>query len=874
MPRWKPTMVTALSIALPLFALSLVAPMMWWRQAPPSPALESAGYPPAASVPSAAVEIQPLSIGWEESPREEPLQTQELAEIVPQSQYVRTESHVDEEPAGNLPALVGPDNYAPLAFAIATESATELPEVIREEAETELPSVTSEVPDLNAEASAPSREPAKIVPEEMIEPSPAVPAPVWPQADSLVLQINRLAELEPDFAAWCERLETVLGDLRRQGELNSSSSQQLLADLAELKALGEKDATARQGKPAAARVMRVTFALSRRLALWEVAAQWDEAASPLPALPTTHEWQSTLRAVSQFLQTGQAGPTWVKFLRLPELKFLADETVADSDRRLLARDVLRRMSSSQLNGEQHDLMQSPPFDRLQAGLEKFAAEPLNVSALLANLEAFETAPLSVHAKPVAHQYEIARWSANPVERDLADQLNAHYRNANVRVALSADLLNRVLPQMTRTKERVSDNILGAAVHGQSQTATRLRLVLFPDRWRWRFGLEARGEVSTSTASTKGPATFYQDGYSQFRARKELTIDRRSISLFNAEASASSNNTLRDYQTDYDSIPIFNAIARQVARQEYEEQSPLARYEVENKIAGRASRTLDSQVDARVNQASNQLKSQLLAPLQELDLDPTAIDMETTQSRLIARYRLAGHEQLGSSTPRPQAPGDSMLSVQLHQSAINNVLQHLHLEGQKKELRTLYAEMTALFVRKEVPIPEDIPEGVFATFADTDAVRIDAEKGKVRVTIRLVELKHESSQWRNFTVRAYYAPDPDQKSANLVRDGVIELIGKNLRLGDQIALRGIFSRVLSRNRNINLINEQLAKSKALKDLHVSQFAIQDGWVGIALAAGPQRPILYTRPPVPAKEQDGDDEEVARRPLPSGQEPSFR
>jgi hypothetical protein len=119
---------------------------------------------------------------------------------------------------------------------------------------------------------------------------------------------------------------------------------------------------------------------------------------------------------------------------------------------------------------------------------------------------------------------------------------------------------------------------------------------------------------------------------------------------------------------------------------------------------------------------------------------------------------------------------------------------------------------------------------------------------VRLTIRLKELASGKSRWHNFAVRGYYVPHPDQRDANLIREGVIELIGERLRFGDQVALRGIFSRVLSRNRKLNLVNKQIAQAKELSDQQVTQFVIHDGWIGIAI--GPQSPgrrvAMHPRP----------------------------
>jgi hypothetical protein len=154
--------------------------------------------------------------------------------------------------------------------------------------------------------------------------------------------------------------------------------------------------------------------------------------------------------------------------------------------------------------------------------------------------------------------------------------------------------------------------------------------------------------------------------------------------------------------------------------------------------------------------------------------------------------------------------------------------------------------------RKAEVPEDLPENVFVTFADEDPIRIDCQDGRVRLTIRLKELAQEGTRnrWTNFTVRAYYAPSADQLDANLYRDGIIELIGESrpLAIGQRTALTAIFARVLSRNRKLHIINEQIAKAPQLQDQQVTQFVIHDGWMGIAL--GPKAPgreaAMHPRP----------------------------
>lgn len=732
---------------------------------------------------------------------------------------------VQKEPAAPQPAEVGP----PATPAEAAPSVTP-------------PSIPRTLPD---DANLPNQSTLRPAVQPDVPPAPATAsAGAWPHPTSLIAQLQDLQEKNPQVAAWAGQTIHELEVLAKLPALNDPEVSPLLDRLHRL-ALQAKDlATPLPTDNDRSRVLRAGYAIIRRIAVWQIAhAVAVESSESAIATPSTAEWQGCLAELDRQLRTLPGGAPWVTYLRLSEAsqKIGRPETSA-ADRRALARDILRRLNSSQFDPQQGDFAESPVFFGLIKHLKQWADEPANLPAVLQAVENYERQDLTAESTAVADLYQQIRWSPDTRLAELGDTINTYYRNANVRVAFSAQLVNRFLPKEARQAEYVQDYIQGAYVEGTSDASTRLRLVLLPDRLRWRVGLEAQGEVASDTSSTKGPATFFQNGVSLYRVRKMLLVDRRGVRLFNAEAEAHANTNLLEYQTSYDDIPILGSLARMIARDQYDAAQDSAKLEVEGKIRGRATTRIDQAVHEQLKKGQANFNEKLLEPMRKLALEPTAVDMETTNDRLIARYRLAGHEQLSAHTPRPQAPGDSLLSVQVHESALNNVINKLNLGGRRLELRELHKEVTSVFTKNPPAPPDDLPEDVYVTFMKDDPVRVDCEDGRVRLTIRIELLEHGKSKWRNFTVRGYYAPSANQLDANLARDGVIELIGDRLRVGDQIALRGIFSRVLSRNRQLSLINKQIALAPELQDQQVTQLVIHDGWMGVAL--GPKHPQRET------------------------------
>jgi hypothetical protein len=665
----------------------------------------------------------------------------------------------------------------------------------------------------------------------------------WPYPSSLLEQLDILATTTPPAADWAQRAKV---ELERLVALDTLRDPAVAGPLVRLKALADEAkalAPALDNDHARSKLLRAGYAIVRRIVIWDqvhaIAARHEVVAAPII---DRSSWTRSLAEIDTLLQATGAAANWRKYLLIDRaLHHFDSSDCAAGDQRQLARDILHRMHSSQLSHDQEEFLKTPPFTALIPQLEARAAGPLDLTGLLSAIEQYEHDDRSAHSRSLAAQFDTLRWTPDEEVRDLADTLNAYYRNANIRVAISEELLNRMIPQQSPQVMAVGESIVGAWVTGQSQTNTRIRLALVPDPHRWHVGLEAQGEVASNTSSTKGPATFFQDGWSLFRARKRLTVDRRGIRLFSAEAEASVNSSLNDFETNFDGIPLLGDIARAIARNQYEESQPVAKSEVEGKIILQATSQLDREVAMQLEKGKREFQTKLVAPFAQLNLEPTAVSLETTADRLIARYRVAGREQVSAHTPRPQALGDSVLSVQIHETMLNNVLEKLHLSGRRVELRELYREMSRRFQSEKIEVPEDLPEEVYVTFADEDPVRVDCQDGRVRLTIRLKELAQGTkNRWSNFTVRGYYAPNADQLDANLVREGIIELIGDkgNIGIGDQIALRGIFARVLSRNRKIHVVNKRIAEAKELRDQQVTQFVIHDGWMGVAL--GPKAP----------------------------------
>jgi hypothetical protein len=842
-----------------LFVLTLLAPFTWKNVDSSRPAtwstperrvvaIETTTPILSRTVPIGSPPVEAVAVS-----EPEPSQSIEFTPAVAGTRMQRTEPSamaVASLRPVKLSEIPAPRQQATATPTIASRMQPRVPTPVPTHAPTLAP--TTDVPKTVSTVAGPVR-PVIVVSSESEMPVlppqtvaiPTTPA-TWPSAVSLIAQFRELQSFA-ETQSWATEAITTLEEIYRQDSLSTPDLIPLLDELSSVVQQGIGLAENASSPEMRIRIRHAGYATIRRELLWrQVNLITTRGVSEIPVI-SSQETREHLAAIRIKIGNDPNAMAWRKYLRLDDFQACLDELNADTFI-ALAGDVLVRMNSPQLTSSQRAILQQSPFLDLHRELRRSVVTPIDYRRLLGDMERYEATRSAQAAKRIATTIQKIRWSDNESLLKLVEILEVHYRNANLRVAVRDDLLNRMLPQQDEFEDEVNENIVGAYVYGSAWGTARMRTVLIPDQYRWRFGLEVEGEVQSQTIATRGPATFYYDGQSHFQARKLFQIDRHGVRVSDSEAVATMNSELTGFRTLFDSLPIIGWVARGIVRQQHDDQTEMARWVSETRLETRMRERLDLEVQNRLEESQAIIEKKIIAPLRRLELGPDVIEMRTTQHRLIARYRLAGNSHLGAFTPRPQAPSDTMLSVQVHESMLNNTLDKLGLAGKRTKLRQLYRELADAFDRTDLEVPDDIPENITIQFAKENPVRVYCENGKLMLALRIAELKNRHNSWRYFEVRAEYVPDSTDLHANLVRDGVIQLIGRRLRIGDQIALRTIFSRVLSKDQPFNIINSKLAENPAIADLNVNQFVIANGWIGVAL--GPQRIAARTVPVEPA------------------------
>jgi hypothetical protein len=684
-------------------------------------------------------------------------------------------------------------------------------------------------------------------------------ADLWYEPETLIGQLNVLRG-----NTWSSRWATeVLQQIRALGPAMASGVERATPVLDRLAAL-QREApglAAKVSDPTTARSWReIGYALGRRLELWRQVARIGVRDASDLVMPTLDPKRlaSCLDGIEAATDDSAEGRAWRNYLLVDALRQCAQRQSARHDRpsRELAAAALARLTQTPLTPPQQRFIASAPVAALRAELVFWAAEPVSVADALQAVERYERTRQPADARRLASAYQSLAVSPVEARRGLAECIDIHYRNANMRWSVAGALLNRLIPEPKLEYGKVNDRMVGRPTRGESVMATEISLQTLPDPRRVRLALVVNGEIAAQTATDAGPATFYNESESRYVARKPLEIDLRGIHVWPAEVDVENWTQLNDVETPFDSVPLIGALAQSVAKSQHNQKLPAAREEMRQKIVAAASERIDTEAHQWLVGVVDRLNQQVFDPLNALALDPQLIAAETTEHRLTMRLLLGGDDQLGSYTPRPQAPADSLASVQIHESVINNGIQRLQLDGRTFTMPELSAHVAARLGRpKPWPVNPD-NEDVKITFAPRNAVVIHCRDNRVTITLAIAHLSKRRRGWNNFQVRAVYRTQIDGRLAQLVRSEELELT--DLRDGAPIPFRlyvplhGIFSHVFLKNTPWPLIPDSIVRQPKLQDTAITQFVVNDGWVGLALGPKPAPAATARRPRTPSRQ----------------------
>ncbi len=714
------------------------------------------------------------------------------------------------------------------------------------------PAKTLTITDQHAQANQPSPPvPAKPESSEL----PPQEVAIWPLPDSLMGELEHLAQYH-FTQLWADAALSTYQHLNRL-PLSHPDGGPLLAHCHQLAdQLAQHGSQLAISEPSqmesAVYLTRIAYKMKRRAAICHQVHQ-----VAMQNIAETDETSPGVIADQIVRRCNEIGwqtidPRWTEYLMLDEAReVFANPRSSAARRQAIARKIMERVTSRSLTAEQVQYAQETIGNDLGHLLRSAALARLDLVQFLKDMERFEAQPTSGSEARFNSHFQNYFWSRHEEVQKLADIITDHYRNANVRIEVTQDMINRMVPRNQTINQPVRDRILGAAVFGESRVTNQLQVQLIPDADHLSFRLLSNGRVISNTQARASGFVFSNIGNALVNASKSIAIGEEGVQYRPASVQASAMNRLTGVQSRLDNVPVVGWVARRVAEQQQQAQSPQAKIIVEQRLRNEVRTRVDSEIQQRVAQAEQWLQTNLLGPLNSMELEPTPVSLATTDHSAIVRYRLASLDQLGANTPRPQPQPGSLFSVQMHRSAINNLISRMEIGGRTFTAPEFMQHLNTMLGRTDLQLQPGEHENVTLEFASREPVRLDFDKGRILISLRLRKLQIErQNRWRNLIVTAAYTPQvsPDRVFMTIDDEHGITLQGHRLNLRDQLTIRTAFSALFKPQFNFPLLPPDVATQPAIQGLGISELLASDGWLGVSFSQ--VSPVTAARGPQPA------------------------
>lgn len=612
-------------------------------------------------------------------------------------------------------------------------------------------------------------------------------------------------------------------------------------------------------------LQRFQYRLSRRIQIW---AGVIDHANAIAKRTTSNTRQVSLkglpRNLDRVLEQQIPGNTgWQHYLAWDDLITASRTTNMDKAARAklkaASQKFLARYHSPALTDGQRELFQPFFSPEILSGIRANASGDVNHTLLMILMELMEEneSPNKAH-KPgkVAHllnaQYQNMLWSDDPIANEIAGTIDSNWRNANFRIAINERLLNQMLPRVPVTTEPVSERIQGASVSGQSLIENELRIALIPNPNEISLNIETIGQVTSDTVAQRSGFTFQNHGLANFKVFQTLAFSRTGVTSAAPFATSNARQRLVGLRGSFDNVPLIGRLTRQIARQKVEEQTPEAIALTKQRVEAGAKQRVEKEVNQMVSALRLGLHEHVLSKMIAMDLEPETVQLSTSDERITGRYRIAGRDQLAAFQPRPTDFESDLLTVQFHQSAINNLIHRFGLNGKEFDPINLGKHIEKITGIPYMPEKADA-EATFV-FASHDAVRVEFEDGIASVKFSFKKFQiGKGRPWKNISIRANFQPKYIGTRIVLDLDNLFEIKSttskkKNLSITDEIAIRTAFKVILDSQYAFDIVPAAVRSRIPNLALGIDRFSLAEGWCGVSLdnAAEIQQPVPIMAP----------------------------
>jgi hypothetical protein len=254
--------------------------------------------------------------------------------------------------------------------------------------------------------------------------------------------------------------------------------------------------------------------------------------------------------------------------------------------------------------------------------------------------------------------------------DAVGVIRASYSEPNIVADVTTTALNELTGPVCQIRP-VRDCILGASIRG---TAITNGLVTFQPQnspEMIKLDMYLNGVINSNTVGYKKPVRIRATGLTNYWASKRLLISDDRFTTAGLTVDAHTRTRIRSVQKTGGKLGkrLIEKIAWKKVYESKAQSERIAARHAERQIAA----NFDDQVVTALTNGRVKYEEKLRTPLRRVALLTDAIRLASDTQGIHSRLMLASHRQISTNSAPPQRSSENDVTVQVHETAVNNFL---------------------------------------------------------------------------------------------------------------------------------------------------------------------------------------------------------
>ena len=429
------------------------------------------------------------------------------------------------------------------------------------------------------------------------------------------------------------------------------------------------------------------------------------------------ELLDTMRTLDNWLQLApeKREKLWREFLDLDALAEQMEDSVPDG--RKLTR-ILKKFEAEE-DGLDHRKFVAV-HDRLEKYLELLSvSQGSNASDIYTQrvekiAQLIEQHILDPTNDTAANLVRELRWlESTGLMPGLAAKIKSLNARPNFFASLSGDLITRALQDRITDTQGINRMFEGSHVTGSASTVANVSAQLIPSNNGVLLDILLNGSTVANSVAQKRKVFVRTQGTTYINGGTRLYLGLDGVRATPASVSASTNQQVCNICINR-RCTCGNRLIRRIAGRKAEQSRPKAEYMQTDE----AEQTIRDRINRQTQEMVGQANSRMQTALAKLNIPRKfmpEVSVRSTDRKVLSQGRLTIGSFLAAVSDPPDVGSESDVTMQLHQSAINNVLAEL-LGGGKLDNKLI----VKLLKENNLPVPEELQPDSGAGDSDEDA----------------------------------------------------------------------------------------------------------------------------------------------------------